>query len=265
MKEEIAALKKRPNEVLKLRSEVGQLQDQKAQLGGTAAISRMTATPEARQLLHDQQKIGMGVIYKQFAKDMKLTPEQGEKFGDLLADHIMQNVDNVTAALRDKTPPDQLNQIFADENASLEKSIQDLIGSDSAAKYHDYNKNLLANLTAQQFQDSLAGTDAEKTAKAEQLRQAIQQETQSTLANAGLPPDFQTVPILNFVNIASEPQATQNLNLVEGIYQRVTASAGNYLSPDEITKLQAFVAKAIANNKAALNMNRSLMAPISSQ
>jgi RNA polymerase sigma factor (sigma-70 family) len=265
LKEEIAALKNRPTEVLKLRNQVGQLRDEKAQLGATAAINKMTATPEARQLLRDQQKAGMGMIYKSFAGQMKLTPDQAGKFNDLLADHIMQNVDNVTAALRDKTPPDQLNQIFAGENASLEQSIKDLLGADGVAQYQDYTKNLLGSLTAQQFQGSLTGTDAEKKAKAEQLRQAIEQETQSALASAGLPANFQTIPMLNFVNIASEQQADVNVKLLQGIYQRVTSGASGYLTPDEITKLQAFVSKAIANNLAALNMNRVIMAPIGNQ
>ncbi|HWD93336.1 MAG TPA: sigma-70 family RNA polymerase sigma factor [Verrucomicrobiae bacterium] len=264
LKEENAALKSRPAEVLKLRGEVGQLRGEKDQLGATTAISKMTATPEARQLLHDSQKIGMGIFYKQFAEKMKLTPEQTEKFNDLLADNIMQQIDDVTAALRDKTPSDQLNQKFAGENTSLDQKIQELLGADSLTQYKDYTKNLLSSLTAQQFQSSFTGSDAEKAAKAEQLRQAIQQESQSTLANASLPPDYQTLPILNLVNIASEDQANQSLNIMEGIYQRVIANA-SYLSPDEITKLRSFLDKAVANNKAALSMNRTLMAPISSQ
>ena len=264
LKAENASLAKRPSDVLKLRNEVGKLRDEKAALGATTAISKMTATPEARQLLHDQQKAGMAVIYKQFAQQLKLTPDQSEKFNDLLADHVMQNVDDVTAALRDKTPPDQFSQFLAGENTALNQSIQDLVGADGLAQYQDYTKNLLASLTAMQFQDSLSGSDDEKTAKASQLRQAIEQQTQTALANANLPSDYQTVPILNFVNIASEDQADQNLKLLSGIYQQVASGAGSYLSPDEITKFQAFAAKAIANNTAALGMNRMLMAPLSS-
>jgi RNA polymerase sigma factor (sigma-70 family) len=263
-REENAALKNRPTEVLKLRGEVGTLRDEKAKLGATTALSKLTATPEARAMVRDQQKLGMGVIYKDFAKQLKLTSDQTDKFNDLLADHIMQGIDYVTTAIRDKTPPDQLSQIFTSDNASLDQSIQDLLGADALAQYRDYTKNLLGNLTAQQFEDSLTGSSDEKQAKEAQLRQAIQQETQSALANAGLPADFQAVPILNFVNIASEQQETQDLQLLKGIYQSVAAGAGSYLTPDEITKFQAFVTKAIANSTTALNINRSMMSPISS-
>ncbi len=265
LKEENANLKKRPTEVLKLRGEVGALQDQKSQLGATTAISKMTATPEGRQLLRDQQKIGMSVAYKQLAQKLNLTPDQTDKLNDLLADYVMRNVDQVTTALRDKPSPDQLNQVFAGENATLNQSIQDLLGTDDLAKYQDYSKNLLGNLTVEQFKNNFTGSDDEKSAKAEKLRQAIQQETQSTLASAGLPADFQTMPMLNFVNIASEQQADQNLKLLQSIYQRVIGGASGYLTPDEITKLQAFTSKAIANNTAALNMNRVVMAPIGNQ
>ena len=90
---ENATLKNRPTEVLKLRGQVGTLQDQKNKLGETAAISKLTATPEVRQLMRDQQKAGMSMIYKQFAQQAKLDPDQTEKFNNLLADHIMQDVD----------------------------------------------------------------------------------------------------------------------------------------------------------------------------
>ena len=258
-------LKNRPTEVLKLRGQVGTLQDQKNKLGQTAAISKLTATPEVRQLMHDQQKLGMAMIYKQFATQMKLDKDQSDKFNNLLADHVLQDVDYITTALRDKTSVDDMTKAFAGYDASLEQSIQDMLGPDGVAQYRDYSKNLLGNLSSQQFADELTGSDDEKKAKAEKLRLAIDQEVQSTLANAGLPPDFQAVPILNFINIASEQQAEQNLKLLDGIYQRVTSNAGAYLSPQEITAFQAFAAKAHSNSDAALKANRSLMAPIGNQ
>ncbi len=261
---ENATLKNRPTEVLKLRGQVGTLQDQKNKLGETTAISKLTATPGVRELMRDQQKAGMGMIYKQFAQQAKLNPDQTEKFNNLLADHIMQDVDYVTTALHDKSSVDQMTQLFAGDNASLEKSVQDLLGDDAVGQYRDYTENLLGNISAQQFEGELTGSDSEKKDKAEKLRLAINQEAQTALANAGLPKDFQAVPILNFINIASEQQAEQNLKLLDGIYQRVAASAGSYLSPAEIASFQTFAGKAHNNSDAALKANRTLMAPIAS-
>ena len=80
---------------------------------------------------------------------------------------------------------------------------------------------------------------------------------------AGLPADYQAVPMLNFANIASEQKAEQSIKLMDAIYQRAAAGAGSFLSPEELGKFQEFRTTAINNSRGALNMNRAMMAPIS--
>jgi hypothetical protein len=109
----------------------------------------------------------------------------------------------------------------------------------------------------------MTGTDAEKDQKSQQFSQAMQQATAAALASAGLPADYQVVPILNFVNIASEQQANANLKLLDDIYGRVAASGSSFLSPEELAKLQEFRTKSVDSSRAALSMNRTMMAPIS--
>lgn len=265
LEKENATLKNRPTEVLKLRGEVGTLQDQKTKLGQTAAISKLTATPEVRQLMREQQKAGMGAVYKGFSGQLKMDKDQTDKFNSLLADHVLQDVDYITTALRDKISVDDMSKAFASENASLEQNIKDMLGADGLQQYQEYTKNLLGDLSSQQFASELTGSDEEKKVKVEKLRNAINQEMQAMLASAGLPADFQAVPILNFINIASEDQAAQNLKLLDQIYSQVIGKAGQYLTPGEVTALQAFAGKAHSNSDAALKANRSLMAPIGGQ
>jgi RNA polymerase sigma factor (sigma-70 family) len=261
--DENARLRKNPNEVLKLRGEVGQLKRANAEIAATSPLSKVTANPEARKLMRDQQKAGMSAIYNELTKQLKLTPEQTEKLNDLLADHIMQDVDNVTAVLRDKPAADQMNAIFAAQDAALQRQVEELLGPDGLAKYQDYTQNLLGSITAFQFKNMMTGTDAEKEEKANQLRQALLQAQQAALAASGLPADYQTLPILNFRNIASAQDGEQSLKLMADIYQRAAAQAGAFLSPEDLTKFQEFQAKALSNNRSALLANRSLMAPIS--
>jgi RNA polymerase sigma factor (sigma-70 family) len=260
---ENAALKKHPTEVLKLRGEVGRLRQENADIGSTSALSKLTANPETMKMVRDQQKAGMGMIYKGFAKQMNLTSDQTEALNNLLADYVMDNVGHVAAVLRDKPPADQVNQIFAGQEAQLEDQIQALIGADGLTQYREYTKNLLGTLTGDQFESQLSGTDAEKKAKSQQISQVMQEDAGAALSTAGLPADYQTVPMLNFPNIASAQAGDQSLVLLSNIYQSAAARAGSFLSPDEITKFQAFAATAVNNNKVALTMNRTLMAPIS--
>jgi hypothetical protein len=260
---ENAAQKKSPNELLRLRGEVGRLRNENTEIRSSSPLSKVTATPEARKILRDQQKMGMGALYKEFAKHAKLTPEQTEKLNDLLADHILGNIDQVTTALRDKLTPEQTDRLFVAQEAALQDQIQTLLGSDGLAQYQSYTKTLLGSLTTAQFGPMLTGSNAEKAQKSKDLFKAVQEETTAALTGAGLTADHQVVPILNFRNIASEQTAEQSLRLLDDIYQQVAARSGAFLSADELTSFQKFRGSAITNSRAALALNRTMMAPIS--
>lgn len=232
-------------------------------MGSSSALSKVTANPQARQMLRDQQKMGMSAIYHGFAQQLKLDTEQTAKLNDLLADHIMSDVDHVTTALRDKPTSEQLNQTMAAQEATLQGKIEALLGADGLSQYQDYTKNLLSTLTSQQFQGLLTGSAEEKEAKAKQLRQVLQEEAQAAVAAAGLPADYQTVPILNLANIASEDAGDRSLKLLGDIYARATTRTKSFLSEAELAKFQEFQTTAVNNNRAALTLNRTMMAPIS--
>jgi RNA polymerase sigma factor (sigma-70 family) len=260
---ELAALKKNPVEVQKLRGEVGRLRRENTAMASSSPLSKVTANPEAVKMVREQQKAGMGLIYKGFAQSAKLTQEQAQKLNDLLADHVMENVGHVTTALRDKPSLEQMNAMFAAEDGTLHEQLRELLGEDGLAKYQDYTQRLLSTLSADQFKGMLQGADAAKQEKARQLSEAIQQGIQESLAAAGLPADYQVVPMLNFGNIASEQQGEQALKLLDDIYQRAATRGGSFLSAVELAKFQEFRTTAINNSRAALALNRSMMAPLS--
>jgi len=255
--------KKGTNEVLKLRGEVGRLRRENADIGSSSGLSKVTANPEAKKMLRDQQKLGMTMIYKEFAKKANLSTEQTGQLNDLLADHIMENVDNVTKVLRDKLPPEQMNQVFAAQDAALQEKLQTLLGQDALAQYQDYTKNLVSTLTAQQFKGMMTGTDEAKEEKSKQLYQLMQEGVQAALSSTGLPSDYQMVPMLNFRNIASEQEGEKSLKLLDDVYKQVSGRVNTFLAPEEIEKFQEFKDLALKNNRTALTLNRTLMAPIS--
>ena len=263
LSEENAALKNRPSEAIKLRGEVGKLKQQNINMGSKSALSKVTANPEARKFMREQQKAAMTMVYKDFVKRLNLTPDQGGKLNDLLADYVMDNVDNVTTVLKDKPTPQQMNDLFSGQEAQLQDKIQSLIGQDGLTQYKEYTQNLLSMVSAEQFKEMLTGDDSAKSEKRKQLYQAIQEETQTALSSAGLPADYQTVPMLNFRNIASEAEGEKSVKLLETIYQAAAQRASAFLSAEELKKFQEFTATGVSNNRMALTMNRTLMAPIS--
>jgi RNA polymerase sigma factor (sigma-70 family) len=261
--DELAKVQKNPSEVLKLRGEVGALRQEKAIADSQSALNKLTANPETRKALRDSQKMAMSRAYADLVNRLKLTPEQAGQFNDLLADHVMDNVDLITQALHDNKTRGEIDQLFSAQNSALQDKLLALVGPDGLAQYQDYTKNLLSTLTVAQFAGSLTGDQATVADKKSQLLQALQAATQSALAAAGLPADYQTVPSLNFGNIASEEECAQSLQLLDSIYGQAAASASTFLNADELNKFQAFKSNAINNNQTLLLMNRKLMAPMS--
>ncbi len=260
--EELANVKKQPTEVFKLRGQVGTLSREKEALGSKSALSKITADPETRKMIREQQKMGMSMIYGDLAKRLKLTPELKGQFNDLLADHVMDNIDVITQALHDKRSGAEVDQLFSAQDATMRDKLSALLGPDALAQYLDYSRNLAATLTADQFAGSMTGDKEAKADKKTQLSRAVQEEIQSALAAAGLPADYQVVPTLNFRNIASEEVGERSLKMLDTVYDRVAARAGAFLSAEELKKFQEFGKTALTNNRAGLLMNRKLMAPI---
>ena len=255
-------------EVLRLRGEVGRMRQEVAseaahRTNGPSPLSGITSNPEMQKLIREQQKAGMGMIYKDFVKRANLSTEQAEKLNNLLADHVMANVDEITTALRDHKNKEDMDKAFADQDKALQEKTQALLGPDGFTQFQDYSRNLASYLTAEQFKPMLSGDQDAKDQQSKQLYQLMQEETQTALNNAGLTADFQVVPILNFRNIASEEDAEKNLKLLDGIYDRVSARASSFLSPDDLKKFEDFRAKALNNNRMALSVNRKMMAPAS--
>jgi RNA polymerase sigma factor (sigma-70 family) len=260
---EVAKLRKNPSEVIKLRGEVGALRQEKANAGSQSALNKLTANPETRKVLRDQQKLGMTAIYADLAKRLNLPPEKAGQMNDLLADNVMNSIDLITQALHDNKKQSEVDQMFSALNSGFQEQVQALLGPDGLAQYQDYTKNLASTLTTSQFASGLTGNPEELADKKTQLTQAMQQATQSALAAAGLPADYQTLPILNFGNIASEEEGAQSIQLLDNIYGQVASNAGSFLNPEELGKFQQFRSNAIQSSQATLLMNRKLMAPIS--
>jgi RNA polymerase sigma factor (sigma-70 family) len=261
--EELARVKKNPSEVLKLRGEVGVLLQEKAANAGESAVSKANTDPETRKALHDQDKLTMGGWYFELAKRLNLTPEQTEQFNDLLADHLMDNMDLITQVLHDGKSLAEMRQIFSAADTAFQGKVQALLGDDGLAQYQDYTKNIGSPRFVYSFADSLTGDSATIEDKKNRLIQAMEQATQSAVAAAGLPADYQTFPMLNPVNIASEEEAAQSLQLLDSVFGQTAASASTFLSADELNKFQDFRTNVIKRTQAQILVNRKMMAPVS--
>ena len=154
-----------------------------------------------------------------------------------------------------------MEPVFAAQEEALKAQVRQLLGPEAYEKYDEYTRNIASYLTAQQFKGMMTGENDEKEEKSRQLFELMKEETRIVLENSGLPPDYQTVPTLNFRNIASEQIAEYNLQLLDSIYAKVSDRAGSFLSPQDVEKFAQFRKMAGDNNRVALTVNRKVMMP----
>lgn len=267
-----AALPEEQNlELQRLRAEVSRLRQESRIASATpkppgpSPLSGLTANPEMQMLIRKQQKTGMSMIYKNFAKTANLSPENAEKFYDLLADGIMENIENVSTVLKEGKSAEERDQLFAQHERSMEERVKTLLGEEAAGQYRDFTQNLASDLTGVQFRERLTGDENSKNERSKAMAQMMKEETKIALANAGLPEDYQVVPILNFRNIASAEQGEKSIQLLDSIYERLNSRVAPIFSQEELEKFQNFRKEAIENSRAALQVNRKMMAPSQQQ
>lgn len=257
-------------ELMRLRGEVGTLRQTTREAVAAAdakenppsVMSGLSRNPEMVKMIRDQQKLGLGMIYKEFSAKANLPKETAESLNDLLADHVMTNINHLTELLASGKSAAEMDKVFAAQEAQTDLQVKELLGDDAYKSYKDYNYNLASLLTAEQFKGMMLQGDKEKKdAQGKQLYELMQEETARALAAAGLPKDYQTVPTLNFRNIASDEFAEKNLQLLDNIYESVASRAGGFLSTEELEKFGEFRKMAINNNRLALTVNRKMMAP----
>ncbi len=258
--------KDQTRELMRLRGEVGALRKTTdeavaaAEKSSEPPLTGITGNPEMNKMLRDQQKLGLSAIYKGFSNREKLAPEKTDELNNLLADHVMTNIAHITSILREGKSPQEMDKIFTQQEAETKEQVKKLLGDEAYGKYEEYNRTLISYLTAQQFKEMIPGDKARKDEVAKQLYDLMEQEKQKVLAARGLSPDYQTVPTLNFRNIASEEEGERNIQLLDSIYEQVQSNAA-FLKPEELEKLSQFRKLAVNNNRLGLTLNRKLMAP----
>lgn len=260
---ELARLKRNPSELSKLRSEVGTLRQEKAAAASQNTISKALANAETRKTIREHNKVAMSGLYAQLAKRLQLTPEQTAQFNDLLADHAMDNIDRVMQALRDGKSPAEVREIFSASETAFEGKVQALLGDEALAQFQDYTKNIGNTIFVNGFESFLTGDAATVADKKDKLLHAMQEATQSVLAAAGLPANYQTMVAANPCNFASEDEAAYNVQLKDNIFAQTAASASAFLSAEELAKFQEMRTNSIKNTQNYISMERRLLAPVS--
>jgi RNA polymerase sigma factor (sigma-70 family) len=133
------------SEVLKLRGQVGALQQTLSSMSATntpkSGLAKMMSDPAMRDYIHQVQAKMIRERYEPLFNELKLTPENAEKFTQVIGDMWAKG----TAAVSEGGETSKENAREAYEKTS--KELESLLGEAGFARYNEFNVEMPARST----------------------------------------------------------------------------------------------------------------------
>ncbi|MBS0663552.1 MAG: hypothetical protein JSR48_09815 [Verrucomicrobia bacterium] len=152
-------------------------------MGGLAAgFMAMMEKPEIQKLLAQQQRGALDARFAALFKSLNLSPEQLEKFKNLLVEKQTAIADVMAAAraqgIDPRTNRDEFRQLISDTQAEIDANIKSTLGDAGFAQYQDYQRTLPQRNTVTQLEQALSYTSTPlSSAQSDQLIQILAQSS----------------------------------------------------------------------------------------
>ena len=240
LREENARLKSgsTPTELLKLRGEVGTLRQRavaneaKSNLP-SSGLDKMMNDPAMKEYIRQAQKEKLRSMYADLFKELKLTPEQTDQFLQIMGDMASKSMERIAT-------PGTPNQSAIDALAGLGSQLYTLLGDQGMARFKEYSDEIPARTTVTLLNGQL-GDNPLTAEQSAQLLQIVKAEP------ADLTKGITGAPDKAF--LGSQADINNFLQRVAESNQRILQQAGSFLVPDQLTALDAVLAKAIEARK----------------
>lgn len=221
-------------------------------------LGKMMKDPGMREMIREQQKASVNMMYGALLKEMKLTPEEKDKLKELLAEAQMRNVEAAQGMFgdnKDASGQDAKKQIEAANKAS-EEQIKTLLGDDRFAEYKDYQQNIGERMQVDQLGTRLKTADmALDEQQTAQLLKIMKDEKTAT------PPVFPSDPneaSKNMQALMTSENVDRQLKWMEDYNRRIADKAALVLSPEQFIEYKSFLEQQASMQKLGLQMARQM-------
>jgi RNA polymerase sigma factor (sigma-70 family) len=205
-------------------------------------MAEMFKDPDMLKALRPTQLATTKMMYCPLVKQLNLSPEQADKFYDILVDNGLKAVE----AMQSGKP-----SASATEMKSMEADLQSLLGDAGYAQYKDYTQNDMAGQSMLMAMKNDFADHPLSDTQQQQLLQAMKTARQSVTANNPL----DTSPGNLSDKMATMGQAMQQQ---EQINQNVLQQAAAFLSPEQLQTLGASQSNMVAMQKAMAPMMQKM-------
>jgi RNA polymerase sigma factor (sigma-70 family) len=243
LSEEIARLKseQKQAELLRLRGQVGSLRQQLAATDAkdsspASGFAKMMSDPAMRDYI---QQAGIDLIKRRYGalfQELKLTPEQIEKFIQLMGAEFQSGIQRLSASQQGGVNPPGPAQSATDDNLELGNQLESLLGASGAARFNEYTQEIPARTTVDLLNVQLGGNKLTDDQSA-RLFQLVKSEPFEL--THGISGD------LDKAFFGSQADIDSHLAKVAESNQHVVQEAGSFLNAEQLAALNTVLSNGI--------------------
>jgi RNA polymerase sigma factor (sigma-70 family) len=246
--------RQKSNEVLKLRGQVGTLRQQlvsSENKANSGAFAKMMSDPAMKEYIHQAMIDLIKRRYSALFLELKLTPDQVEKFVQVTGDTFQKSAQELAASPPGAINPAEQNRPAASEMPGLDKELESILGASGVARFKEYSQEVPARTTVDLLNTHLGASKLtdEQSARLFQLVKAEPFEL-----THGISGD------LDQAFLGSQQDIDNHISKVAESNQRVIQQAGAFLNSDQLAALSHVLSNGITarvTQGAALNQKPS--------
>jgi hypothetical protein len=201
-----------------------------------AGMAQMMKSPQMKEMMRAQQKVGIDGMYGSLSKYLNLSTNEMDALKELLLQRQMAMVDAGMSAMSGSgTDPKQAAADTQAIKAGYDKQIQDLLGAQDYPVFQDYEKTAADRMSVQMFKGSLPADATLTDQQEENLVTAMAEERKALPATSAL--NNQSPDPSKF----TDQGIADTLKQMQDLQQRDTDRAAAILTPtqlDQFTKFQ---------------------------
>jgi RNA polymerase sigma factor (sigma-70 family) len=226
------------SEVLKLRGQVGTLRQTISSISATntpkSGIAKMMSDPAMRDYIHQVQAKMIKERYEPLFKELKLTPENAEKFTQLIGDIWAKGTDAASGGSEATVQ----NVKEAVEKANQE--LQSMLGETGLARYNEYNMEIPARTTLKLLDGRLGDNHLTDDQTAQLVGVVMKEPFELTHGISG---DWDNA------YFGSQADFDEHFQKVQESQQRILQQAAGFLNSNQLSALGAVQADSLNARK----------------
>jgi hypothetical protein len=219
-------------------------------------LGKMMKDPAMREMMREQQKAMINMMYAGLFKDLNLSPDEKEKLKGILTETQMRNMESAQSLFGGKQEgaADDSEKQMADAKQQTDAEIKALLGDERFAQYEEYQKSMGERMQIDQLKTQLAAEEMPlQDQQMAQLLQAMKEE--KTRLPPAIPTDQTQMPKKEMFTAEN---LEKQMKWLDDYNQRVGDRAAQILTPEQLTKYRAFQEQQTSMQKLGLNMAKQM-------